>query len=526
MTGAERLAQSVLSRLVEQGVREFCVCPGARNAPFIALLAGSGLESRYFYEERSAAFFALGRARRTGAPVAVITTSGTAAGELLPATMEAHYTGVPLVLVTADRPRSYRHTGAPQTAVQPDIFGIYASESLDLEEECPALRITDEPIHLNVCFDEPLVSSSEARGGLSRLQPACFSYTPAAGADLSRLTGFFAGLKKPIAIVSGLVAAEEREGTLRFLVENGIPAYLEATSGLREDPRLSNLRIHQADRLMERAARAGYEIDGILRIGSIPTHRLWRDLEAKLVDLPVASVSALPFSGLSRANLALQASPARLGDIKLFGTGGTPPREWAQRFLAEDRAFQGALEELLVAHPSSEPSLFRALSRSIVPGSHVHVGNSLPIREWDLAAVYEARGLEITASRGLNGIDGQVSTFLGQADATRDNWAILGDLTALYDLAGPWALRALGDIRARICVINNGGGKIFDRMFAEREFQNNHPVRFKAWAELWGLPFEEWDTIPAQAPLVGASIVEVRPDEESTRAFWGAYAKL
>jgi 2-succinyl-5-enolpyruvyl-6-hydroxy-3-cyclohexene-1-carboxylate synthase len=111
----------------------------------------------FSYEERSAAFFALGRARASGRPVAIIT--GTAAGELLQATMEAFYTEDPLLLITADRPRRYRGTGAPQAAEQAGIFGVYAPFSQDLEHVDPC-AITEwdwvDPAHLNVCIEDPL----------------------------------------------------------------------------------------------------------------------------------------------------------------------------------------------------------------------------------------------------------------------------------------------------------------------------------------------------------------------------------
>src|SRR5690242_10613859 len=119
-----RLARRVVEELYARGVREFCVCAGARNAPLVKVLgAASELKKYRFFEERSAAFFALGRAKILGAPVAVVTTSGTAAAELLPAAIEAYYSGVSLVLVTADRPPEYRGSAAPQAIEQ---MGLYS----------------------------------------------------------------------------------------------------------------------------------------------------------------------------------------------------------------------------------------------------------------------------------------------------------------------------------------------------------------------------------------------------------------
>jgi len=154
MTNVER-ARELIEMVRGFGVVDFCVCSGSRNAPLIAVISqldagvSAGGRAYSFVDERSAAFFALGRAKRDERPVAVITTSGTAVAELLPATIEAYYSGVPLVLITADRPARYRGTGAPQAIQQESIFGVYAS------------RATSDwnrrmPLHINVEFDEPL----------------------------------------------------------------------------------------------------------------------------------------------------------------------------------------------------------------------------------------------------------------------------------------------------------------------------------------------------------------------------------
>lgn len=155
----EHLAKHVVEELMKQGIEDFCICPGARNGPFVMTLSKvSGIRKYFWYEERSAAFFALGKSKKALKPTAVITTSGTAAGELLPATMEAYYTGIPLLLLTADRPRRFRGSGAPQSAEQVGLFGPYINFSQDLEgnERCDLSRWKKNgPAHLNVCFEEP-----------------------------------------------------------------------------------------------------------------------------------------------------------------------------------------------------------------------------------------------------------------------------------------------------------------------------------------------------------------------------------
>jgi 2-succinyl-5-enolpyruvyl-6-hydroxy-3-cyclohexene-1-carboxylate synthase len=141
-------ARELIARVRALGVEEFVVCGGSRNAPLIVALADSRTFS--FVDERSAAFFALGRSKRDDKPVAVVTTSGTAVAELLPATVEAYYSGTPLVLITADRPARFRGTGAPQTIEQVGIFGSYVATAIENWNR-------RQPLHLNVEFDEPLI---------------------------------------------------------------------------------------------------------------------------------------------------------------------------------------------------------------------------------------------------------------------------------------------------------------------------------------------------------------------------------
>ena len=156
------IAQSVLQVCLNFGVREYVVCAGSRNSDLVhgLLQHRDQLQLYAFFEERSAAFFALGRTLSQPSPVAIITTSGTAAAELLPAVIEAHYQKRPIVLITADRPVRYRGSGAPQAIEQTKLFGPYA-KAFDLESEADirsfeaATNEVNGPLHLNVCLEEP-----------------------------------------------------------------------------------------------------------------------------------------------------------------------------------------------------------------------------------------------------------------------------------------------------------------------------------------------------------------------------------
>ncbi|MGI4791007.1 MAG: 2-succinyl-5-enolpyruvyl-6-hydroxy-3-cyclohexene-1-carboxylic-acid synthase [Janthinobacterium lividum] len=534
------LASHVLDTIYQSGVREICLCAGARSSPLVSLLStDTRFRTFRFFEERSASFFGSGRIKATSRPVAIVTTSGTAAGELLPATMESYYSSLPLVLVTADRPRRFRGTGAPQTAEQVGLFGIYAEIDIDIAE-AERLDISEwtvsRPLHINVCFDEPLLG---ADGEFESLPTIAASLSRQSEEAISQsltearlqLSEFLKSSKSPIVIVGGL-APEERQPTLEFLIALGAPVLLESLSGLRENPALEPLALHSGKDALVRKSASGDStvwMDGVLRIGSVPTLRLWRDLESSLQHLPLLSLSSQPFSGASRGTLVHAPLAPLLGTLAQE-TSSVHQTDRHSTLIVRDRALSAALLNLLKFENRSEPGLIHRFSEALPIGSRLFLGNSLPIREWDLAATRSPRDFEIGASRGLNGIDGQLSTFLGFSREEKENWGLFGDLTAMYDMSAPWILRQLPLVRAHIVVINNGGGKIFDRMFQDPAFQNPHDLTFEHLAQFWDLDYVRWEAIPAVLPTSslsrGRSFVEIVPDDAATHRFWQAYDGL
>lgn len=506
-------AYHILETALLCGVESFCICPGARNAPLVSALAkasevyGDRIACYYWFEERSAGFFALGKSRAASKPVAIITTSGTAVAELLPAVMEAHYSGVPLLMITADRPRRYRFTGAPQCAEQVGIFSHYTQFTEDLAAGQTSQLHTWKrtgPAHLNVCFDEPLRISTEVplqfplpaanKTGLIDFSP---SWQQAASVDAAKVHSLQAFLENAqnLLVVAGALHQEEKESVCEFLVELNAPVYLESLSGLREEKRLSPLKITQPGNLLENAKLAGYPISDVLRIGGIPTFRAWRDL-SESQSISTCSLSPLPFAGVCDGTL-IQAPINPF--LKIFPKPVKRDLSNAYDWLLQDKLDEKLFQTQLKDQPRSETAMIYALSKIIPEGSLVYLGNSLPIREWDLAATKEERGCTFYANRGVNGIDGQLSTFLGLCQPGRENWAILGDLTTLYDLAAPWILRQLANISITIVVINNGGGQIFSQMFPEKAFLHSHTLSFKPLAELWGMNYLKWESIPSRS---------------------------
>jgi 2-succinyl-5-enolpyruvyl-6-hydroxy-3-cyclohexene-1-carboxylate synthase len=558
---SQRLAaQRVLADLLSlAGVREVIVCAGARNEPLVDVLtpAPPGVSVWPFFEERDAAFFALGCSKRTRRPTALITTSGTAAGELLPGLMEAYHQGVPLVAITADRPPRLRGQMAPQATDQVGIFSRFVVSDLDLDLSSAqdgrglepwrdwmaqaSVAQLSGPVHLNLCFDEPLLDDLPLAPwpSLTDSQPQTVPTGPVARpanpAPSSRATG-------ALVLVLGELTVEEARATQTLVTS--LPAPEQGGPWIVAEP-LSLLRgafpereIQCADRVLALAVRDGLLSD-VFRIGRVPTGRLWRDLDR------VGSAREVRVESLSRRNdLGLGPRPTARNTLwskeewdlpevwqeRLRSACTTSRAEAHRRINEQDAMSRARLTQLLGDLPNSEVALLRALSESVAKNAWIYLGNSLPIREWDLAADRTKRDLgsrpHLSASRGLNGIDGQLSAAIGEAPEEGPCWAVLGDLTTLYNMAGPWALRARPLTDFRLAVINNSGGRIFSRVTRSPLFLNSHDLGFADWAKVWGMTSAVCHSrSQLLAALPGPRVVEIRPSLAESERFWTDWTK-
>ncbi|MBV9495263.1 MAG: hypothetical protein JOZ54_13525 [Acidobacteria bacterium] len=301
-------------------------------------------------------------------------------------------------------------------------------------------------------------------------------------------------MNRPLVLIGGL-HTRDRERVRSFALALGAPVYAEALSGLREDPALADLHVFN-ERML---SRGGF--DEVIRIGNVPTLRFWRDIA-----IPTTHYSRLPFAGMDH------------GEVRSIDDLPSPTRvSRGDAFFALDREKRAQLEGILDDEPTSELAMFRQLSRELPENARVYIGNSLPIREWDLAATREPRGFTIEANRGANGIDGQLSTFFGWCAPNATNVAIVGDLTALYDLNAPWIVPQL-DASFRIVIMNNGGGRIFSRVaslrpldpaYRRRVIENDHRLHFDDWARMFGI-----------------DVLELTPDDEASQRVWARYDAL
>jgi len=292
-------------------------------------------------------------------------------------------------------------------------------------------------------------------------------------------------MNSPLIILGGLAPGDRQR--VRSLLSNAT-VYAEPLSGLREE--LADIAIHN-ERTLQRGT-----FDEVIRIGNVPTFRYWRDLETR--DVPVTHYSRLPFTGLTRGAMhSLDELPSLAGSRD-------------EALYAFDREQSSHIAKILDDEPESELAMIRKLSHELQSNARIYLGNSLPIREWDLAATREKRGFEFEANRGANGIDGQLSTFFGWCMPNATNVAIVGDLTALYDLNAPWIVPQL-DASFRIVIINNRGGRIFERVVAadRRLVINDHELHFDKWGEMFGI-----------------DVTELRPHNEASRRVWERYDEL
>ncbi len=485
------------------------------------LAAAEDLVKWTHFDERAAAFFALGRIQDMGLPVAVVTTSGTAAAELMPAVVEAYYQRRPLLLITADRPASFRGSAAPQAIEQADIFGIYAP-CLDIEDisQLPEDILADwdyaSPLHINVCLPDPDPTWNPGPCDLYPAEPPEDNDFRGNLADLAQALRFKS--RNGLVVLIGGLDPNEQSPALWLANELKAPVMADATSGIREE--LAHLLLTDADALLRDNPPAV-----VLRLGDVPVGRFWRDLE-NIPRTEVFSITRTGFSGLARPSHVitgdLEAVLHALGDIDTVGD--------VNGLRAMNKRRIAAMEELLITYPESEQAMVQAFSCFAAEADCIYLGNSMPIRYWNSFAQTAVPTENVRANRGANGIDGQLATFLGCAARAEKSWALFGDLTTMYDSNALSLLPQLDEGTRIIGVINNGGGGIFTALpnadkhtdAMRKLLIQPHTRSFKAIAEQWGIDyilirsqddFDQLDAIPTKAHV----LVELRPDPAQTQ---------
>lgn len=533
-------ARSAVSALTAAGVTDVVIAPGSRSAPLAYALAEAEMQGRVTVhvriDERVAGFTALGLARGGHRPAAVVTTSGTAVGELMPAVMEAHHAGVPLVVLSADRPAELHGTGANQTTVQPGIFAQFPAATADVRAgDDPAGAIAaafDQvsagipvgPIHINLQFREPLIPQDTGDGELPGPETASLGTglpaEPVATGSEAAVLSRHSGSRRAVVIAgdgAGEIAA-------LFARRAGLPLLAEPSSNARFGPNAIG-----AYRLL--LEELGPEIERVVVFGRPTLSRPVAGLLARR-DVEKAIYVPRPVNWFTNG----RRPEAVITDLAgLFEFAGEGSDGWLERWQAASAAAMAAVSSLLDGQNELNGLHVADLVWDHTDGNLV-LGSSNPIRDMDLVAAPDWHPLDVYANRGLAGIDGTIATAAGIALANGiPTRVLLGDLTFLHDAGALLLGPGEPETDLQLVVLNDGGGGIFTTLehgalgereeygaVVERFFGTPHTVDMSALAAAYGVPHtlvrtaDELDAA-LDAPVTGRSILEVPVRRDSLR---------
>ena len=592
--------------LARWGVHDMVVSPGSRSTPLtmtaFELSRREPGRLRVFVDvdERGAAFFALGLAKASGHPAAVVCTSGTAVANYYPAVMEAESSRVPLVVLTGDRPPRLQGLGAPQTCDQLNAYGnhVRAFRQMPLPSaDGAALAFARQaareaviaageecfggPVHLNFPFDEPLKPDFSAEGlfeSARRLDVSRETSGPVsqqlAPSDAGRLAALLADRRALVYAGEGTCTGELEAGkVLNWARAFRLPLLADPLSGLRssDDP----LVIDNYDSVLGPggAAPDGLAPEVVVRFGRYPVSKKATQLVAAARPVQIV-VDPLETRDCNAAtDVFVRCRPSELAGSLGFAydvrTIDYDPddvqRAFARAWIDANDAARKRIASVDDAEAGFEGAFVRRVVELAPEGSCLFSANSMSVRALDTFYLKSAKRLAVLCNRGLNGIDGTVSTALGAAQHFAQTTLVTGDLTLLHDLN---ALALQRELRLQreaaacfsasldaasskaagavtpghatdaasdnvapgavpsivIVLLNNNGGGIFDMLpqksedpYFERLFLTPQDVDFRAAAQAFGVPYRRADTVPAfdeayRALLgtPGISLVEVR----------------
>jgi 2-succinyl-5-enolpyruvyl-6-hydroxy-3-cyclohexene-1-carboxylate synthase len=524
-----------IDELQRSGVQDVVICPGSRSTPLAtACAAHPGMKVWMHLDERSAAFFGLGLAKKTRRPVALLCTSGTAAANFLPALVEAALTHVPLLALTADRPHELRDNGAPQAIDQNRLYGKYVKWFVDValpEATNEALRsirtlanraaalttsIPAGPVHLNFPFREPLTpdpipdqplpppEERDVVAWYGRPENTPFitvtnaSLAAPAAETLHRLAGRVDEAVCGLIIVGPQDDPVLPEALVPLAQHLGYPILADPLSLVRCGPHAGDLVLSSYDAFLRDAAFVSkHPPEIILRFGAMPTSKpvllyLKRYASCPLMvidgqegweeptQLASELIHAQPALLCQELYTLLEETSGHIGASEHAERRDDPP-SWIASWIHADQLTRQALQEGMEEfQPLFEGRVFSELAALLPEEATLYVGNSMPVRDLDTFFWTSERQLHILGNRGANGIDGVVSSALGaSAGAAVPTVLVIGDLSFLHDLGGLVAAH-LHQLSLTIVLINNDGGGIFSFLP-----QANHPAHFE---QLFGTP--------------------------------------
>lgn len=469
---ATEQARALVIELIKSGVTDLVIAPGSRNGPIsLAALAAADanlLNVAVRIDERSAAFTALGIAKVSKSPVAVVVTSGTAGAHLLPALIEADQSDIKLIAITADRPAALVNTGANQTIEQLNLFNSVTEVVVDLDSDWPAAKWQHElavalnssgVIHLNPRFAEPL-------------KPDSVWQVPKIEISVENAVAKSVNLNELINNKCGVVISDAQE------IKHAAEIARKLNWPLITEPAGmagANLIKHGPIAI----AKLADQVEIVVSCGRVG---LARTTNALLNSKPRIAVK-LPKS-INRAN-AIYASCDQLDLSEVIPTD----QKWLKTWQDNANAISTKIDELIDNTKLSGLDVAQSLFTNLTKQNHLHVAASLSLRDLDFMMQENEIGL-ITVNRGVNGIDGVIASATGAAIAWQrtggeQSYCLLGDVAFLHDLSS-LAIPATESLpNLRLIVVDNNGGGVFSTVEQhgatgfERVFGTPHKVNLE-----------------------------------------------
>ncbi|MCC6795844.1 MAG: 2-succinyl-5-enolpyruvyl-6-hydroxy-3-cyclohexene-1-carboxylic-acid synthase [Candidatus Hydrogenedentes bacterium] len=531
-------AELIIEELIRNGVDHFIISPGSRSTPLtVAAARNPKAKTTVHFDERGAAYFALGTAKALGKPCALICTSGTAVANYFPAIVEASMSYVPLVVLTADRPPELQNTGANQTINQTNIYGEYVrhfvampcpDEQVHLEyvlttvnhAVAAARRSPSGPVHINCAYREPLAPSGDlaldvsSSIGIEQWLKSDKPYSQWKRPEVTHEVGDVFALaerihefERALFIVGNLPDANQDhgDGTAALILQSlfDVPVFADITSGARLQPSLpeNNAPITNYDlMLLSPRFREHCTPDVVIHLGGpIVSKRLSEHLaDANPTYYIHVADHGSRLDPNHRVTHRVQASTFS-AVLDLFPDKKPRPSAWTTRIREASRVAHDAVRACLGPESTLTEPLIASTLGEILPDREdtaIFVGNSMPVRYLDMYSGLLQPFTRIVSNRGSSGIDGNIATAAGYARASGIHTiALIGDLTALHDLNSLSLLTGEG-VRVTLIVLNNNGGGIFHFLpiaehtdVFEKYFGTPHGLHFNDAARMFGLPY-------------------------------------
>lgn len=529
----------MIDELARCGVRHAVVSPGSRNAPITCALADhDDITCWSVLDERSAGFFAVGLAKSTNEAVAITCSSGTAAANLHPAVIEADHAGVPLIVLTADRPPELRDVGAGQAIDQIKLFGssvrwFVEAGNHPLNEQTLrhfrglGCRATAEatgpnpgPVHVNLPLREPLHAVQEDLAELETTPAAIgrpgrgpwTSFTRTArSVDECDVLERIRAAERPLIVIGEQRQPGLADAIADFSAASGVPILADALSQMRRHSIADRATVVCAYDLILRnaAAREHLAPDFILRLGELPTSKPLRDWLSGL-DCPQTVIDP---RGVWHEATRVATDLLQMDPLALFAGfdqryGGSASSIWSDTWRNLEKAAQSAIDTALTTETFPfEPAVYRSLLNGLDGGATVYVSSSMPVRDVETFVLPTRDDVRFLSNRGANGIDGVLSSALGAKAPWGCDRVILltGDLALLYDISALATARRLDIPITIVCVDNNGGGIFSFLPLAENQshfeelIATPHDLELEALCRAFGLSYSRPDSAEALA---------------------------